>query len=416
MPQIKSIKQKAGRRGNNEGSIFQRKDGRWSGEVIVGYKTDGKPDRKTVYGKTRQEAAQQVAALTAEVFKNGYTLSSARRDLNFQSLCMEWYDLFEAPRLADATVENRRRMMKLHIFAAFGRYDVKDIDENKLQRFFNAKAKSGLSSDYIGKMKYLLNNFFRYATKKHYVGINPMIDVVTVKNDSSISKDRSGMALKPELRQAVLDMVENHKLLKPILITCTLTGLRPQEVLALTWDNIDFTNKTLSVKKAVNKKYQFDADWNVIARSAEVGKTKTPKSVRCIAMPEIVAYVLNEWLLTCKESGLKSDFVFPNTKTGKLRTYSGLRSLLERFKKRHKLQDEGISMYTLRHTFATILLEERENPKIVAELMGHTKVSTTLDLYSHVVSNAVYTVTAQTLDGVYSRITQKKNPSDSLIV
>ncbi|MCL2874524.1 MAG: tyrosine-type recombinase/integrase [Defluviitaleaceae bacterium] len=51
------------------------------------------------------------------------------------------------------------------------------------------------------------------------------------------------------------------------------------------------------------------------------------------------------------------------------------------------------------HTFATILLEERENPKIVADLMGHTKVSTTLDLYSHVVDNDVYVVTARTLDG-----------------
>jgi len=200
LPQIKKSIQKAGRRGNNEGSVFQRKDGRWCGEVVVGYKTDGKPNRKTVYGKSRQETAQKVAALTNEVFVNGYTLASARKDLNFQLLCMEWYDLFEAPRLADSTVEHRRRRMKKHIFPAFGEYDIKDIDLNKLQRFFNAKTKSGLSSDYIYKMKYLLNNFFQYATKQHYVKINPVADVVTRKNVSVAAKDRSGMALKPELR------------------------------------------------------------------------------------------------------------------------------------------------------------------------------------------------------------------------
>jgi site-specific recombinase XerD len=93
-----------------------------------------------------------------------------------------------------------------------------------------------------------------------------------------------------------------------------------------------------------------------------------------------------------------------------MRTYSGLRSLLERFKRKHKLQDEGISYYTFRHTFATVLLEQRENTKIVANMMGHTKVSTTLDLYSHVVDNSVYKQTAQTLDKVYAKITQKKNP------
>ena len=98
-----------------------------------------------------------------------------------------------------------------------------------------------------------------------------------------------------------------------------------------------------------------------------------------------------------------------------MRTYSGLRSGLERFKKRHGLQDEGISLYTFRHTYATILLEQRENPKIVANLMGHTRVSTTLDLYSHVVDGEVYKQTARTLEGAFANLTQK-NSADLLPV
>ena len=68
------------------------------------------------------------------------------------------------------------------------------------------------------------------------------------------------------------------------------------------------------------------------------------------------------------------------------------------------------------HTFATVLLEQRENPKIVMKLMGHTKIKTTLDPYSHVVDDKVYEQTAQTLDGVYNAMTQKKNPPNSAIV
>ena len=72
----------------------------------------------------------------------------------------------------------------------------------------------------------------------------------------------------------------------------------------------------------------------------------------------------------------------------------------------------GLSVIILyRHTFATVLLEERENPRIVADMMGHEKISTTLDLYSHVVTNSVYEQTAQKLDGVYARLTKKKNPA-----
>lgn len=73
---------------------------------------------------------------------------------------------------------------------------------------------------------------------------------------------------------------------------------------------------------------------------------------------------------------------------------------------KHNLQGMG-TLYTLRHTFATILLEQRENPKIVMELMGHTKVKTTLDLYSHVVDDSVYEQTDQTLDNYYTTLTKK---------
>jgi site-specific recombinase XerD len=126
-------------------------------------------------------------------------------------------------------------------------------------------------------------------------------------------------------------------------------------------------------------------------------------------MPPIVDEVLREWEQYCSRKGIQSEFVFANSKNGEMRTYSGLRSLFRRFVERHNLQGEGATLYTLRHTFATILLEQRENPKIVMNLMGHTKVKTTLDLYSHVVDDTVYEVTAQTLDGVYNALTQKKN-------
>ncbi len=140
---------------------------------------------------------------------------------------------------------------------------------------------------------------------------------------------------------------------------------------------------------------------NISSRSEVIGKTKTPKSIREFLLPDIVVDTLKEWMEYCNETGIVSDFVFPNTKDGEVRTYSGLRSLLTRFIKKHGLVGEKISLYTFRHTFATILLEQSENPKLVASLMGHKKASTTLNLYSHVVNSDVYEKTAQTLDGVF---------------
>lgn len=397
---LKKTKNKSKRRGNNEGSIYQRaSDKRWVGSVTTGYKTDGKPIRKTIYGGSRQEVAKKITALTGEVFANGYTTVSARQERNFQTLFKEWFDLFVAPNIANVTEESRRYMMKNHIFKTFGGFEVGDIDLKRVQRFFNEKVKAGLSADHINKMKNLMNNFFNYVVKEHYINVNPMSDVV-IRNRSDEAEDKT-KALRKEIRQNVFSWVMENTLLKPIVITFSFTGLRPQELIALKWENVNFNNKSISVKKAVNRTVEFDEDGNVLSRGSTVGRTKTPKSVRTIQMPDIVITILEEWRAYCKDNDIDSEFVFPNTKTGGMRKYSGLRSLLERFIKKHNLEDEKITLYTFRHTFATILLEERENPRIVADLMGHVKVTTTLDIYSHVTSNTVYEKTAQTLDGAF---------------
>jgi site-specific recombinase XerD len=175
--------------------------------------------------------AAEIANITASVFAKGYTTVSAREDMNIEKLCKEWFDLFVAPGLASCTEENRRRMMKIHIFSKIGSLEIKDVDTKQLQRIFNANAKAELSADYIGKMKNLLNNFFQYAVRQHYISENPMMDAVFRK--CSTVTEKSGKALRPEIRENVLSAVIEDPVLIPIVFTFTLTGLRPQELIAL---------------------------------------------------------------------------------------------------------------------------------------------------------------------------------------
>jgi len=209
-------------------------------------------------------------------------------------------------------------------------------------------------------------------------------------------------ALRPEIRGKVFSLLMSHPILKPILITFTFSGLRPQELLALDKrKHLDLENGILSIKTAVKRIVKFDEYGNVVSREEILGKTKTEKSVRDSLMPDIVVEAIKEWFVYCENNNIKSDFLFPNTRNGERRTYSGLRSLLNRFLEKHGLENEGISLKTFRHTFATVLLENREHPKIVAELMGHVVESTTM-IYSHIISKRIYTETANTLDKVYA--------------
>ena len=401
---LKETKKKVGRRGNNEGSIYQRKsDGLWCGSVTVGYRSDGSLIRKTLYGKTRQEVAKKVIAKTGEVFEKGYTAVSTKEERNFQILMLEWFDLFNAPNISSVTEYNRRNMLNNHIFKAFGTLDIQHVTLERLQRFFNTKIKSGTAADSIHKMKDLLKLFFRYAIKKKFIQENPMDDVV-IKCRVQYGAKGSGKekALREEIREVVFSKIADNPILKPKIIVFSFTGLRPQELLALEWHHIDFDNKTLSVKQAVNKVYRFDDNGVKISSSEKIGTTKTPGSIREIKMPDVVYEVLREWQDYCTQHNIVSSFVFPNTKTGEMLTYRGLRSALERFIKRHSLEAEKITLYTFRHTFATMSMEEDIHARIVADMMGHKKASLVFDVYSHG-SDAVYEKAAHTLDGVSKR-------------
>jgi integrase len=366
--------------------------------------TNGKPIRKTLYGKTRQEVAKKVTALTGEVFEKGYTTVSARDERNFQVLMQEWFDLFSAPNIASTTEYNRRSMLNNHIFKAFGSLDIQNVTLERLQRFFNAKIKAGTAADSVHKMKDLLKLFFKYAVRKKFIRENPMDDVVIRCRVQHCAKG-SGRekALREEVREQVFAGLAENSLLRPKILVFTFTGLRPQELLALEWRHVDFARKTLSVKQAVNRVYEFDDAGKKISGGEAVGETKTPGSVRDVWIPDVVFEVLLEWQAYCKEHGIVSTYVFPNTKTGGRLSYSGLRTSLQRFISRHKLEAEKITLYSFRHTYASMSMEEGIHARIVADMMGHKKASMVYDVYSHVTDDSVYEKTAQTLDGVFRR-------------
>jgi len=407
--ELKQKAKQAGRRGNNEGSIYQRKDGRWCAQVTIGYKNDGKIRKKYLYGRTRDEVARQVTKIVNDVYENGYATYSPNQNQQFRAVFDEWFNTFKAPNISSATEEKLRGFMKNHIFRAFGHMELEQITLMKLQRFFNHEAaKYSLQS--IKHMKQLMNQFYNYAIKNKLVKENP-ISEIKVRDMARRDEQKERMALTAEQREKIFAALEQDSYITPILMTFAFTGLRPAELIALKWENIRFKDATISVKKAISREIEFDEEGNTISRHQVLSNTKTERSVRTFIMPAIVAESLQRWyfIQAANEQGLdisltaSEQFVFC-TRTGTMRTYSSLRSMLKRFLKRIGLANEGISLYTFRHTFATMLLEARENPKIVANLMGHAKVLTTLAVYSHVISNDVYADTAKTLDSVYAKI------------
>jgi len=362
---IKEPEKKNGRRGNNEGSIYQRKDGRWCAQITMGYMDTGKPIMKYTYGASRQEVAKKLAKLTNEVFENGYTHIAPGESKVFNELFEEWYLTFkEATGIRSTTAEKLRNYTKNHIYPAFDRLLIEQVDFLHLQKFFNGLGNKGLCQESRKQIKQLINQFYKnYAIKRGLCRENP-IDSVNIRTKERPIDDEH-KALDPVMRKRIITLVNNDEVLKPIITVLLLTGMRPGELLALKWNDMNFDDASISIRQAVGREVVFNDDGSSYRKDI-LTNTKTVLSVRSFKVPKSVVDVLLEWKEYQKEQEKKKNVDFTSsychiftTKNGDMRTYSGLRNLLRRFLTRNNPDGHRINLYSVRHTFATMLLEKK---------------------------------------------------------
>ncbi len=388
------------RRANNEGSIFQRKDGRWGGALTMGYDDDGKIIRKTIYGKTQAEVVKKLSEISGRIKSNSYELVE-NNDL--ENLMFEYLMTFKKSAVSPRTFEGNIRNFKIHIAPLIGKMKVYEIDSYAIQKLINKLLDQGYSTDTIKKCKHLLNQFFEYAIDNKWILVNPTLKV-KVKGKRNIYEEETQekyKAMPQEIRDKFLEALDKDEanFIKPLCITLMFAGLRIGEALALKWKNIDFNNKTIKVERAITQVPKFDEQGNIKDRITVIGDTKTTCSVRDIPVTDIVIETLKQWkdkqnerqqtnpevtaILTSPTS-----FVFAND-DGSYRTYSGTRKIFDRFKKRNGLNKFNIHFHGLRHTFSNMLFEINENPKVIQQLLGHRDVKTTITVYNSVNSDYV---------------------------
>ena len=399
------------RRANNEGSIFQRSDGRWGGALTMGYDENGKIIRKTIYGKTQAEVVKKLSEISGRVKSNSYELVE---NSDLEKLMFEYLMTFKKSTVSPRTFEGNIRNFKLHIVPHIGKMKVYEIDSYTIQKFVNILLDQGYSVDTIKKCKHLLNQFFEYSIENKWIYTNPTLKV-KVKGKRNVYEedgDERYKALPPEIRDKFLDALNKDEanFIKPLCITLMFAGLRIGEALALKWKNIDFANKTIKIERAITQTLKFDEQGNVKDRTTVIGDTKTACSVREIPIADIVVETLQRWREKQNERQntnpdvtadltAKNAFIFAND-DGSVRTYFGSRKIFDGWKKRHKLTNYNIHFHGLRHTFSNMLFEMNENPKVIQQLLGHRDVKTTITVYNSVDSEYI----RQTTDKFNERV------------
>jgi integrase len=349
------------RRGNAEGSIYRRADGRWVAAVSLDH---GR--RKALYGKTRQEVAHKLAvALKAR--QDGLPLAGDRQTVG--QYLTTWLESVQ-PSLRPRTHERYQQYVTLHALPEIGRQPLSKLAPQHLQRLYANRQEAGLSAMSIRHLHAVLHRALGQAARWGLVARN-VADLVTPPR----AERHEMQTLSPEQARAFLEAAQGDRF-HALYVLAASTGMRQGELLALRWQDVDLDRDTVQVRGSLEQ------------GTRVIAETKTGGSRRQVALTRAGVEALRRHRRAQTEERLRAVYwedrglVFCTDIGTPVDVGNLVRRSFKPLLKRASLPP--IRFHDLRHTAATLLLGRGVHPKMVADLLGHTRISTTLDLYSHV--------------------------------
>jgi integrase len=354
----------AKRRGNNEGSIYRRKDGYWVGQ----YGVETATGRKTryIYGKRREEVRGKLTKAIA-ARDGGFVLDA--EGMSVGEYLIRWLSDSVRGSVRASTHASYERQVARYVIPAFGRVKLEKLTPAHVQHLYREMQDRGLSARTVQYTHAVLHRALKQAKRWGMVNRNAAEDVDPPK----LERDEIRPLDRGQTRR-LLEVAEGDRL-QALYVVAVTAGLRPGEMLALRWSDVDQEAGTLRINRALS--------------GGEFAATKTSRSRRKVelsntARAALRAHRKRQLEEQMKKAGLWKDhgLVFPST----VGTPLSHRNVVRSFKA--LLKRAGLPavtrLYDLRHTCATLLLNSNVHPKYVQELLGHASIAQTLDTYSHV--------------------------------
>lgn len=356
-----------------DGSVFLRKDGRWEGRIVVGYKENGYPQTKSVTAQTQTECKEKLAKLREEYGRRSERL---KPEMMFGDWIDFWYQNFSKPKLRQTTQECYEDRIYTHIIPSIGQIPLNKLTQNDMQQFYAKLKKNGrkkhidlfgpgLSDRMVRSCHTTCRTALEKAVAEGLIRTNP------AKGCKLPPKKAKEMQIltQPEILR-FLTQAKEEGYYEMFLLEIT-TGMRKGELLGLKWKDLNFNTGELHISRQVVK-----AKSQMI-----VSPPKTKSSIRTIILPPDMVELLAELKAT-----QNSEWIFPSPTNPTIprnpsAIYSRFQLILER------AQCKRIRFHDLRHTFATMALENGMDIKTLSAMIGHVSAETTLNIYSHITDN-----------------------------
>lgn len=370
------------RRSKGDGAVFRRSDGRWVGQVNLGWR-DGRRVRKTVQGATRKDVQDAVRALLRNV-EDG--IPPPTRSPRLNEFLKQWL-VSVKPALRPSTYVSYEGIVRLHIAPEIGHVHMDKLSVDQVAGLIARKVSdsrfSPRSTHYVLQvLRIALNKAVRWGVVPRNVAT--LVDAPRVAHQDV-------RVLSPEETKRLLEAARSDAM-EGLVVLAVSTGLRLGEALGLQWPDIDLDRRQLRVNKALQR---------VAGQGQVLMETKTRRSRRSIVLPVRTAEALRRQSVrqgdqrrAAGSDWHEGGFVFTSS-TGRPLDQRNVLRTFGRILRTARLPK--MRFHDLRHSCASLLLAEGVSPRVVMEMLGHSRISVTMDTYTHVMP-ALMTDAADAID------------------
>ena len=373
--------------GNNEGSIRKRANGKWEARYTDGRAPDGRQIQRSIYGKTRKEVAEKLNEILYQKQTGTYVTP---QKLLLKVWLVQWLKNYAEITVRPSTYISYEGYVHNHISPVLGMIPIQQITPVMIQNFYNQKfeigradGKGGLSAKTIRNLHNMLHQAMEQAKVNGLILHNPADNAVIPKQEKKEMR-----VLSVEEQRRLLQTIHLHRLGFAILLDLA-TGLRIGELCALKWSDVNFNKQTIKIsrtlqriKKSMGEKISGSGNTAILE-----GNVKTNSGFREIPIPDNVFAMLLQHRENqqaekdyCGIAYQDHGYIFAMP-LGTCVEPSTMRDVLN-----YLLEAAGIehvNFHALRHTFATRAIENGVNVKTLSDILGHSQVQITMDLYCH---------------------------------
>lgn len=385
--------EKKNKRGNGEGTIYQRADGTWCAQITTGVDPlKGTPVRKTVYGKKREDVKNKLIEIQNQVRTQTYADPGK---MTLGEWLDTWLEEYMKNSIRQTTYDSYFVQIHKHIKPAIGHIKLKELETTDLQRFYNAKLERGRADKYknekgeivtregglsprtVRYMHQVIRGALAQAIEEHKLVKSPA-DAVKLPRDPK----KEMKTLSKDDVKVFLEHAKKYRYYAAYYLELA-SGLRRGEILALRWKDVDLNENTVKVSRHLVR----------VKGGFIFQEPKTEKSKRSVEIPEDAIKVIKAHMARQKVEIAKAGELYENRDNEKERLLFAT-ELGKRLDPKNFTRDfqgclkqaglEKVRFHDMRHTYATMMLEAGASLNAVQEQLGHHSPTFTAEQYGHV--------------------------------